>query len=332
MTSGTGGTLKVNGKTIAVGAWSLTRTPEQAFRDDIRRDPLDATQRLVFADWLDEQGKPVEAALERVLAEPDCDRHRLHYADACERAGQRERAEFVRVQVEYARETAGWKPENLQCLDMYLDPDSREDQKWKHKVWGLQSREQALYQASHHRDALLIRFWAGEPMRDWGHDLHHPATHHGDPLTTHRVVWERGFVAQVVCPAADWLTHADAILAAHPVRRVALTTVPEWEELWGDPSDGAYLSTIAKLIAAGELVNSDSVSRAMLHERWPGVAFTLPLAGAIHPPTADLAIVTYLQGSADGVTWVDFEHGARVPDGWQSRTVTLPYPGAPWPV
>lgn len=42
-----------------------------------------------------------------------------------------------------------------------------------------------------------------------------------------RLSWfSRGFIETVVCSAADWLAHADAIVKAHPVRAVALTTLP----------------------------------------------------------------------------------------------------------
>jgi uncharacterized protein (TIGR02996 family) len=46
----------------------------------------------------------------------------------------------------------------------------------------------------------------------------------------------RGFVEAVTCTAADWLAHADAILAEHPVTAVTLTTMParSWDflHLW----------------------------------------------------------------------------------------------------
>jgi hypothetical protein len=60
---------------------------------------------------------------------------------------------------------------------------------------------------------------AAGACRDCG--WHHPIPHGG-------FTWEfrRGFVAAVRCSAADWLSAADAIRAAHPVTRVVLTDWP----------------------------------------------------------------------------------------------------------
>lgn len=37
-------------------------------------------------------------------------------------------------------------------------------------------------------------------------------------------IWERGFIRQVVCAATDWIQHADAFVAQHPVEDVQLIT------------------------------------------------------------------------------------------------------------
>jgi len=52
--------------------------------------------------------------------------------------------------------------------------------------------------------------------------------------------WSRGFVAKITCTAADWVRHADALLAAQPVREVVLTTdldLDWWEQQ--EPRDGS---------------------------------------------------------------------------------------------
>lgn len=69
----------------------------------------------------------------------------------------------------------------------------------------------------------------------------------------------RGFVEHVTCPAADWLAHGDAVIAANPVRRVRLTT-------WPGETPGWTAATVA--------------SPAPPHfgyDRWPGVAFEVLL-------------------------------------------------------
>lgn len=130
-----------------------------------------------------------------VLARPECDTARLVYADRlteiaeppreCPRCvgwslradmqisgswpcptcqgtgtvsdGLAERAELIRVQVELARHTHGWKPENLLCVDMFLDPQNDERQAWKHELWRLQARERDLLTDARRRE------WFGIP-------------------------------------------------------------------------------------------------------------------------------------------------------------------------
>lgn len=199
-TSGRNGTVKVGGQTIAVKGWRMVEPvaprDESAMLAAVRAAPADATLRLAYADCLDESGQAVEAALQRVLAEPDSDSHRLHYADACERDGQAERAEFVRVQVALA----GLAP------DPSL-PGNRE------ALAELLAREDALVSHRTPRGewfpvppGFVLKF-------DRDRSAYGPA----------KAFVGRGFVCRLLCTAADWLAHADDILAAHPVRRVELT-------------------------------------------------------------------------------------------------------------
>src|SRR5262245_17232209 len=74
-------------------------TDEAAFLATIRADPLDATARLVYADWLDEHGAPVAAAQQRVCADPANDERRLALAAAYEAEGDHDRAELTRTQL-----------------------------------------------------------------------------------------------------------------------------------------------------------------------------------------------------------------------------------------
>jgi uncharacterized protein (TIGR02996 family) len=63
-------------------------TDEPAFTRALSADPTDATTRLVYADWLDERARHVDAAVERVLARPAEDALRLAAADALEAEAQ----------------------------------------------------------------------------------------------------------------------------------------------------------------------------------------------------------------------------------------------------
>lgn len=70
--------------------------------------------------------------------------------------------------------------------------------------------------------------------------------------------WRRGFVESITLPAADWLRHADALLAATPVREVHLTT-------WPEPG-----------FARGYIVGDPIITQRILTRRFPGVRFHLP--------------------------------------------------------
>jgi len=110
----------------------------------------------------------------------------------------------------------------------------------------------------------------------------------------HRIEWEfrRGFVAELTCASADWLAHADAITAAHPVERVRFTgPLTPAAEVWFDNEDQEWpvgekiagktfsYSRIDRFIA-DNLAHKPAGYRtlAVLMLRWPGVTFELPPA------------------------------------------------------
>lgn len=55
--------------------------------------------RMVFADWLDDQGRELDAARQRVLGEPRLDSHRLTFADILWRTDRKKWAAFIRFQL-----------------------------------------------------------------------------------------------------------------------------------------------------------------------------------------------------------------------------------------
>lgn len=70
----------------------------------------------------------------------------LQFRDRLEEVGG-ERWEFLRVMEELAVLESGWKPENLNNLDMFLDPDCMESQQWKHRVLDHRVRRDTLLKA-----------------------------------------------------------------------------------------------------------------------------------------------------------------------------------------
>jgi uncharacterized protein (TIGR02996 family) len=187
---------------------------------DRQGDPL---ARMQFADWLDDRD-PVAAAFQRILAEPD--RHDLRLAWADMVGG--ERGEFVAVQVELATLT---------------DADGRPKPGWSELIERYHRklcREDATLAAVKHRDALrrrereLLTNMATSATSPLNWVVWEPqclrgecvcANLAGDAADTNphhcpRITFARGFVSSVTLSWADWQAHADALLAACPIRRV----------------------------------------------------------------------------------------------------------------
>lgn len=158
-----------------------------ALRTAVRVSPHDATARGALADYLDDNGDPLGAALQRVLASPDDDARRLEYADACERVGRVASATFVREQIARTVPVRNVPLTHLITLEPVVGPEP-------------------------HRYATNLSATPGVA------DVAYPD---GTTFT-----FVRGFVEHVTCPGDWWVRHADAVTEAHPVRRVRLTTLP----------------------------------------------------------------------------------------------------------
>lgn len=269
---------------------------ESALLAAIRANPADRTARLVYADWLDDRGRHVDAARERVLAEPDEDAHRLAFAAACEAAGDVERAEFVRVQVELARLES--QPCSVESGDWVgpLVSGGRETTAWPNspparccmplgRFGGGLCRKCASIQRLDDRERKL---WAAgqagvflaesEPMR-----AVHLSAVREDLLVSAVGKPVRGLIGQVTGPAEAWVSQADEILHKHPVRKVRLTTEPEWGHQRGDGAGVVYwlegegephLFYAAEVEAARRHPDEQIIS-ILLRLRWPGVEFEL---------------------------------------------------------
>lgn len=155
----------------------------------------------VAADWLEDRGLLAPAnVLPAVLAHPASDGPRLLYAAACERVGERERGEFVRVQCELER--LPHPNEHGTCSTCDATPG--EEHQPNCRYLALRERERDLYE----RDGAIL--WDSADI----------------PFDSGRWLFHRGFLDVLECPFAVWSAHADAILAAHPVREVRLTDRP----------------------------------------------------------------------------------------------------------
>jgi uncharacterized protein (TIGR02996 family) len=197
--------------------------------------------------------------LDAVLRDPDDDGARLVYADYLEENGRDEHAEFVRVQVELANWR--WTKAHTIC---HHEPRCRQCCRCDRCL--LLYRESELLQAAEAEAERLVPHWPYE----W--------------------TFRRGFVEIVVLTAADWLAHADAITAAHPVRKARLTT---WPEVGHIDRDVAFMACREFLLPGGRgryAMKFDDVmyhlhetrdlrehvALKLLANAWPGIEFELP--------------------------------------------------------
>ena len=201
------------------------------------------------------------ALLQSVLDNPSDDGVRLAYADAMEEAGELDRAEFIRVQVELAP---------------YADRNLVGDVGLAGRIDSLRRRERELLDCGHawmhappplrpsnrwarRNDGLA---WLSEPTIGWA--------------------FRRGFVARVECSADDWLRHADAITIAHPVEQVRLTTwqVPHWRS-YAESGLIFRLGGRTTWHRDCDLIRTDEDERKswaelLLAAEWPKITFHFP--------------------------------------------------------
>jgi uncharacterized protein (TIGR02996 family) len=157
------------------------------------------------------------AMLAGILAAPDDDAPRLIYADWLTENGEADRGEFIRVQCELARLDGGdrcpvchWPYKSDRhggCTpgDCSFRPDDRaaEYAGWKQR--------QTAYHDLRRRGLELADAWT----HIWTQGI-----------SASLIVFRRGFLHTLAMRADNWVASADAILAAHPVSEVRLTTWP----------------------------------------------------------------------------------------------------------
>ncbi|OAI47660.1 hypothetical protein AYO44_09180 [Planctomycetaceae bacterium SCGC AG-212-F19] len=156
---------------------------EPAFLAKIRADPLDASVRLVYADWLDDHGDSAAAARQRVCADPANDERRLALAAAFEAKGDHDRAELIRTQLPLSG--LPWGDVRFYCADR---------------------RTQQLIENNRPE-------WDGD-LPAWARKVCDEARHQS---------YRRGLPAVVHCDAADWLECGAELLEHHAVEEVVFT-------------------------------------------------------------------------------------------------------------
>ncbi len=186
-------------------------TDNQAFLESIRSKPDDDLPRLVFADWLDENG-------------------------------EHEWGEFIRVQVEIARIFPGtacvqcgrksWERPNVKYCGDGSNKDYSHRYETSEEMKSLRKRAEELWipptsrsvSKSAHTVGLATVILDGQPnpgsaYRSWG-------------------IARRGFIEEIRCPMATWMKHGPKIvrLPTAAVRKVVVT-----DRSCNDNADGGYL-------------------------------------------------------------------------------------------
>lgn len=257
------------------------------------------------------------AFLAAIRASPADDLRRLVYADRLEETGRGDRAEFVRLQCEL--DALG----PCRCGESGPAGCARCREGRGRGLWDALGRLR-LKTAP---DWPPVRWTAEVVPGEWSHadgEWWWSLTLWGKPPTESvlsavewlrapvgRCEWERGFIEGLELPSAVAVPHLDRVLAAHPVRRVRLTTEPEvtcrwrglettpgvcwlrhdaprfrrfpYEDVWreasacGEPDAGGVVRATDRNLAL-----------ALLRLRWPaaeypGLAFELPTAWYVLP-------------------------------------------------
>lgn len=144
------------------------------------------------------------AFLAAIIADPDDDTVRLIAADFLEENGDRDRAAFIRIQVELARLEAEDEGKSLEADHLrakeraFLGPLSM-----VRRLWAAEACPE------------LVRFgsrFGGRGTLEW-------MTIEG----AERLTWRRGFVDGITCPVELWARHGHAIRNRQPVRSLILT-------------------------------------------------------------------------------------------------------------
>lgn len=164
-----------------------------------------------------------QALLAAVLADPDADEPRQHFADWCDDHGEPERGEFVRVQLELAT----FKPRHVRGGHEGTGSDFPSFEVCSCGHCTLRRREWALWEANQAewQGQLLAAVVGGAPA-DVSREVF-LGQHQDLLLATFRAPFVRGFPEVFTMSAALWLRHRSALVAAAPVRRLV---VSDWQE------------------------------------------------------------------------------------------------------
>lgn len=145
------------------------------------------------------------ALLDGILAHPEQDVRRLIYADWLQEHGQEDRAEFIRVQIEYTlihEHYSSHTDDSCAICRRGVELDNLLQTKFKISLFGPST------------------FASDDPYRLMGLNSTGPRVEWN---------WHRGFICDMRMPWLYWFNNAKVLITHHPIREVRLTTIPEVE-------------------------------------------------------------------------------------------------------
>lgn len=217
----------------------MTDPEETALLTTIAADRSEFTARLVYADWLDEHDRPMDAARQRVLADPQNDDLRRAFAKACPPSHHFLR-DLVQVQLELEKIPGDHHSMSEGAFRNFdLIPDNpnnpaevvaaNECRMQFHRIDELRTRgREAIGKlASVLREKLSKPVTGAHPqirtfapwswsVQPWAKNM---SSIHGSAVNPTLLV-RHGFVHHVFCNLDTWLAAADSLNDLEPVREV----------------------------------------------------------------------------------------------------------------
>lgn len=182
------------------------------------------------------------ALLRAVCLRPHDTDVRLVYADALEESGDVERAEFIRVQIELAGFTAP-KTGVICCEGKGPPAEAGRRKKCRCQPCVLRRRERELF--DYGRD----QFWFSDVCSHFAELRHGPVLglesydqkYIPNSTSSALLTARRGFVEEVACDLATWLTHGPQIVLASPVVAVTVSNVDVYTHEPPSPLRGCFV-------------------------------------------------------------------------------------------
>lgn len=157
-----------------------------------------------------------DAFMAAIVENLDDDAPRLIYADWLEEQGDRDRAEFIRVQCEIARRG------ELRCAKTGKELKGYAEYEKHCRCTPCRLKQREYYSSQR----FIVWEWTGR--------LRGPMSY------VYREDFRRGFIESVTCTCQQWLYHGSAILAAQPtIREVRMSDVePRYNHYFPEDVDG----------------------------------------------------------------------------------------------